>query len=43
MKTYVKQSTDEFNEKMNNIMKLWDQKIQKLRNEFDLDAVFRKF
>ena len=43
MKTHVKQSTDEFNEKMNNIMKLWDQKIQKLRNEFDLDAVFRKF
>ena len=27
MKTHVKESTDEFNERMVNMMKLWDQKI----------------
>ena len=38
----VKNETDGFNERVMNMIKLWDQKIANLRSELNIESIYRK-
>ena len=38
----VKLSTEDFNERVLNMIKLWDQKISNLRSELNIKGLYRK-
>lgn len=38
----IKAETDAFNERIMNMVKLWDQKISNLRSELNIQSIYRK-
>ena len=38
----IKKETDSFNERVMNMIKLWDQKIANLRSELNIESIYRK-
>ena len=42
LKHLIKSETDNFNERIMNMVKLWDQKISNLRNELNISSIYRK-
>ena len=42
LKTMIKNETESFNERVMNMIKLWDQKISNLRSELNIQSIYRK-
>lgn len=42
LKTLIKGETENFNDRIMNMVKLWDQKISNLRNELNISSVYKK-
>ena len=42
LKQLIKNETTNFNERILNMVKLWDQKISNLRNELNIQAIYKK-
>ena len=38
----IKNETESFNERVMNMIKLWDQKISNLRSELNIQSIYRK-
>ena len=42
LKFMIKQETESFNDRVLNMIKLWDQKISNLRSELNIQSIYRK-
>ena len=42
LKSMIKTETEAFNERVLNMVKLWDQKIANLRSELNIQSIYRK-
>ena len=42
LKVLIKTETTNFNDRIMNMVKLWDQKISNLRNELNIKSIYRK-